>query len=226
MKPLIILAGVVCAGLIGLGAFFAIKANNDTTRILPLSASYTARTSKGYWSKGSDSPTVTLLEYGDFQCPACGAQYPVIEGALKQMPQVQFHFRSYPLTQHPLAAIAAKGAEAAGRQGKFWEMYDALYSNQQTWTNDTLSTFQNTTLTSLAQSVGLNVDQFKKDLKDSSLQAQVDSDMAAANLIPLTGTPTLQINGVTVTELPNSVETLVNLLKTAETATPTPTPAT
>ena len=223
MKPLLAIAGVGCVLLITLGIFLAVSANSDTTRILPIDPAYQTRIDQGYWSKGAETPTVTLLEYGDFQCPACDAEYPIIEQAVKDTSDfVQFHFRNYPLAQHDKAAVAAKGAEAAGRQGKFWQMYELLYSNQSDWSTQLLGTFTATTLPQYAQTLQLNVDQFKKDLKDNSIQDQIDKDMAAANQIPLTGTPTLQINGVTVTDLPKTADDLVTMLKAAQAAVQNP----
>src|SRR5262249_5272328 len=78
-----------------------------------------------------DAP-ITLVEYGDYECPYCGAAYPIVKGVLSDLgSRVRFIFRNMPLAQiHPHALLAARGAEAAGEQDKFWEMHDALFENQ------------------------------------------------------------------------------------------------
>jgi len=82
--------------------------------------------------QGAPSAEITLLEYGDYQCPYCGQAYPIVKRVQRRMgPRLRFVFRNFPLTAvHPLALTAAETAEAAGAQGQFWEMHDLLYENQ------------------------------------------------------------------------------------------------
>src|SRR4051812_43106345 len=83
-------------------------------------------------AQGAPDAAVTLVEYGDYQCPYCGAAHPIVKAVQKHLgKKLRFVFRNFPLNQaHPMAELAAEAAEAAGAQGKFWEMHDALYENQ------------------------------------------------------------------------------------------------
>jgi len=113
--------------------------------------------------QGSGSKGVTLVEYGDFQCPFCKNYYPLV----KQVQQaygdaITFQFRNYPLNQiHPHAYEAARAAQAAAKQGKFFEMHDLLYENQDNWAN---ASNVSTIFEGYAQQLGLNTDQFKSDV--------------------------------------------------------------
>jgi protein-disulfide isomerase len=164
-------------------------------------------TNKGSTSTTSASPTnnvtgkldskVTFLEYGDFQCNACQAYNSTVDAVrAKYADTVKFQFRNLPLPSlHPNAIGAARAAEAAAKQGKFWQMHDALYktANWQVWTtaSDPNSLFQQ-----YAQQIGLNITQFKKDFISSSTNDTINADIAA---FQKTGkdmaTPTFFING-------------------------------
>jgi len=226
MKAL--LAGIIaiCAALIILGVVLATRDSSGGPRLIPEDPAYAARVKNGGWTEGDANAPVKLIEYGDFQCPACYAMYPVINDALAQVgSKVLFTFREYPLVQlHDKAEVAALAAEAAGKQGKFWQMHDLLYSSQQSWENDTPGTFRTTTLPSFAAQLQLNVDQFKRDLNDSSLSAPLDTDKAAADAIPLQGTPTLVLNGKTLDPLPTDKDALVTLINNAAAGQSSPTP--
>jgi protein-disulfide isomerase len=230
MKAL--LGGViaVCVALIVFGYVLAIHTNSGSgPRLLPENPAYAQRVTDGGWTKGDLNAPVKLVEYGDFQCPACYAMYPIINDALAQEgTKVLFTFRNYPLSQlHNKAQIASMAAEAAGEQGKFWEMHDLLYSSQQSWETQLVSTFRDTTLPQFAQQIQLNVDQFKRDLSNSKLAQSIDTDRAAGDKIPLKGTPTLVLNGVSLDPLPSTKEGLVAAIEAAASApapiaTPTP----
>ncbi len=146
------------------------------------------------WVEGNASATVTLVEYGDFQCPACGAYYPLVKQLSEEFKdQLRIVFRHFPLTQiHPNAMASARAAEAAGSQGKFWEMHDALFENQKAWSTETnpASTFE-----SYATKIGLNVDQFKKDRGSKEVDAKIDRDRSSGNTLGVQGTPTFFLNG-------------------------------
>ncbi len=137
---------------------------------------------------------VTVIEYADFQCPACKAYEPImtqLEGNYSD--RVQFVYRYFPLTQvHPNAEVAAYAAEAAGRQGKFWEMHDKLYDGQDSWASerDPEVVFEQ-----YAKDLNLNLDQFKKDETSSDVKARVQSDMDAGTAAGINATPTFYLNG-------------------------------
>ena len=129
---------------------------------------------------GNTDSKVTLLEYGDYQCPACEAYFTTVqEVQQKYNDKIKFQFRNLPLSQiHKNAIGGARAAEAADLQGKFWQMHDALYavSNWQVWSNsnDPEPQFQ-----LYAKQLGLNVDQFKKDFASSKVNDRIQADVAA-----------------------------------------------
>ncbi len=146
------------------------------------------------WSLGDKNAKVTLVEYSDFQCPACGAFHPLIQQLLKETgSDVRFIYRHFPLYQiHPNAEIAGKAAESAGIQGKFWEMHDLLFENQKEWADqkDPVPTF-----VKYATQLKLNVAQFQTDIKSSAVAEAVNADYTSGVQMRLNATPTFFING-------------------------------
>lgn len=140
-------------------------------------------------AQGNDNADLTIVEYGDYQCPYCGAAYPVLKELMKEFKgQVNFVFRNFPLSEmHPYARPAAIAAEAADLQGKFWEMHDVIYENQQSLNENLL--FQ------LAEKIGLNLSQFKEDIQKTELEKKVDSDFESGIISGVNGTPSFFING-------------------------------
>lgn len=136
----------------------------------------------------ADAP-LTLVEYGDYQCPYCGAAYPVVKRLQKTLgKKLRFVFRNFPLTQqHPYALITAEAAEAAALQGKFWEMHDLLFEQQ---------TLLNPEIIHLwAESTGLNVEQFGNDIKQGAVEKRIQEDRQSGIRSGVNGTPTFFING-------------------------------
>jgi protein-disulfide isomerase len=149
--------------------------------------------------------SITLVEYGDYECPYCGAAYPVVKQVEeKYKDQVKFQFRHLPLLQvHKNAFVAARAAEAAGMQGKFWEMHDLLYQNQQNWSkaSDPRSIFDQ-----FATQLGLNVKQFKADSNSSKVNNLINADIAEFNKTgEQVSTPTFFLNGKKI-QVNNTVE--------------------
>jgi protein-disulfide isomerase len=145
--------------------------------------------------KGKTDSKVKLVEYGDFQCPACGSYYPVVGEILKKYDQkISFQFRNLPLTQiHQHAFAAARAAEAADKQGKFWEMYDMLFANQQSWspTTQPVNYFDQ-----YATTLGLNSEQFKKDFASAEVNKLINADVSAFKKTGNSlGTPSFFLNG-------------------------------
>lgn len=138
---------------------------------------------------------VTLIEYGDFQCPSCAAYHPIVKDLLETYKeQVNFAFRHYPIISiHPNAFAASRAAEAAGKQGKFFEMHDQLYESQGTWGQT--STNQQGLFEGYAGQLGLNVDQFKKDYASKDVADRINRDVSSAKQFGITGTPTFILNG-------------------------------
>jgi len=154
---------------------------------------------------GDATSSVSVIEYGDFECPACGEWEPLME-QLRQTygSRVEFVFRNFPLYQiHPFAMIGAQAAEAAALQGQYWQMHDLLYKDQAQWTANTsltpadvVSQFFN----GYAQSLGLNVTQFDTDINSSAVQARVQRDITTGNAADINHTPTFFVN---LTQIPN-----------------------
>ena len=143
--------------------------------------------------KGSETAPVTLVEYGDFQCPACGAFYPIVAEALKAGgTNVRFVFRHFPLTQHQNALPAAQASEAAAAQGKFWEMYDVLYTSQEAWAT---STDPKTVFTSYAKDLGLDLDKFATDYESKDYKVIISNDYKGGVKAGINSTPTFFVNG-------------------------------
>lgn len=145
---------------------------------------------------GEGKKGVTLLEYGDFQCPACQQYETVVEQVReKYKSDIYFQFRNFPLTSlHPNAFAAARAAEAANLQGKFWEMHDTLYqtANWQQWTGASAPT---SFFNQYAGQLGLDVNKFKEDYASEKVNDIVNADLSEANKLGLTGTPSFFLNG-------------------------------
>jgi protein-disulfide isomerase len=141
-------------------------------------------------SQGTAESTIELVEYGDYQCPHCGAAYPIIKKLQEDFaPQICFVFRNFPLAEiHPFAVSAAIAAEAAGMQQKFWEMHDSIFENQ--------SLLDNGGLQRMAAAIGLDMEIFESDLQLEVLQAKVEADFESGVRSGVNGTPSFFINGI------------------------------
>lgn len=150
---------------------------------------------------GAKDNKVVLIEYGDFQCPACLNMYPGVKEIKEQYKdKLTFVFRNLPLTSiHPNALAAATAAEAAGLQGKYFEMHDMLYENQTEW-RDKDSSERTKSFEDFAKQLGLDVNKFKTDLGSKDIASKIDRDRAIAKQIDATSTPTFVINGQKVPE--------------------------
>ncbi len=154
---------------------------------------------------GAGNKGVTLIEYGDFQCPSCGAYFPILQQVKEKYgDDITFQFRHFPLTQiHQNAMAAHRAAEAASKQNKFWEMHDLLYERQNAWgTNQNVAQV----MEDYASELGLNVEQFKTDYQSAEVNAVINADMAAGQELKITGTPTFIINGEKIESPGRTVE--------------------
>ena len=144
--------------------------------------------------RGNPNAPVTLEEFGDFQCPSCGSYYAELKKIESEFgDNLKVIFRELPLLpMHEHALMAAQAAEAAGLQGKFWEMHDKLYENQAKWVEekDLVPVFVD-----YAKQIGLNPDQFMKDLNGEAVAARIFQDGKRAHSFGLKGTPSFFVNG-------------------------------
>jgi protein-disulfide isomerase len=146
------------------------------------------------WVRGNPEAEVVLVEYSDFQCPACKAYQPMVEEIMEAYgDEVALVFRHFPLKQiHLQAVLAAQAAEAAGRQGKFWEMHDVLFEKQSEWAeNRRVRTLFN----EYAESLGLNLQQFRQDMGSQEVRQRVEADYLHSLANRLNATPSFILNG-------------------------------
>ncbi|NDJ36543.1 MAG: DsbA family protein [Chloroflexi bacterium] len=141
-------------------------------------------------TRGPDDAPVTLLEYGDFECPHCKAAAPIIQDVLAELgDEVRFVYRHFPLTRtHPNAMQAAVAAEAAGAQGMFWEMHDMLFDNQDDLSVEALKGY--------GEKIGIpDMDRYRAALEDGHHLDKIEEDFRTGTMSGVNGTPTLYING-------------------------------
>ncbi|KOS04759.1 disulfide bond formation protein DsbA [Flavobacterium akiainvivens] len=139
-------------------------------------------------AQGNLKSDLVIVEYGDYQCPYCRAAYPVLKELGREFgSQLKFVFRNFPLSEmHQYARVAAIATEAANLQGKFWEMHDAIYENQEN--------LNEKFLIKLAKQLNLNISQFEKDLQNPELGNKVDSDFESGVMSGVNGTPSFFVN--------------------------------
>lgn len=150
---------------------------------------------------GKADSKVIFIEYGDFQCPSCGAAYAQVKSATESYKdKVAFIFRNFPLTTlHPNARAAAAAAEAAGLQGKYWEMHNMLYEGQADW--EKLSGDQRTNFfVSYASQLGLDTAKFKTDIASNAVNSKISFDQAIGKKIGVNATPTFYLDGTKLSD--------------------------
>ena len=140
--------------------------------------------------QGSPEASIVLVEYGDYECPYCGEAYPVVKELQQRLKgKLSFVFRNFPLANaHPHAEFAAETAEAAAGQGKFWEMHDVLYENQQALEAENLIEY--------GSALGLDMRRFTKEMNEHLYAPRVREDFRSGVRSGVNGTPTFFINGV------------------------------
>lgn len=147
------------------------------------------------WTKGAKDAKVSIVEYSDFQCPACGAYHPVVEKIVAEYKEkVSFTYRHFPLDQHKNANPTAYAAEAAGKQGKFWEMYSLIFENQRDW-SDVGAPQMDEILTGYAQNLKLDLELFQKDMRSRETKERVKRDLDVGIRSGVNSTPTFYVNG-------------------------------
>lgn len=203
-KILLGIIAVIVAGLIGVFMVFN-KQGSSTT----VDAGKLVRADSQKEGTGS----VQLVEFGDYQCPSCGAAHPTTQKILQDFAgKVTFVFRNFPLeTIHKNAMVAAKYAQASSKQNKFWEMHNKLYESQTEWSDLADPT---TKFAEYAKALGMNADQLKKDATESSVADYIQRDMDDGNSLGVTGTPTFYVNGKQVAK--NDYDSLKSAIEAAQ----------
>lgn len=163
---------------------------------------------------GQNAKKVNLTEYGDFQCPACGAYYPLTKQILqKYQNDIAFQFRNFPLSSiHQNARAAARAAEAADKQGKYWEMHDLLYEQQKSWetSSNASSVFEG-----YATQLGLKLDQYKTDYASNGVNDTINADYDEGQKLNITGTPTFFLQGKKIDNSPQNIDDFSKLIDQA-----------
>lgn len=198
---------MVC--VLGLVGVYVATSKNDNTN--------SGETSQATLSNnvyGENKKNVTLVEYGDFQCPGCGSYYPIIkELKEKYAEDIQFQFRNFPLSQiHPNARAASRAAYAAAKQNKFWEMHDMLYEQQTSWSGitDAAPTFQR-----YANQIGLDMDQYQTDFASTEANNVINADYAEGTKQGVNSTPTFFLQGKKIESAPQNLEDFSKLIDDA-----------
>jgi protein-disulfide isomerase len=199
--PFVIIALVLIAGLVT--ARYLQRSSSEAPQPAPVaSASPSARPAlKGEpgaeppHALGSPDAPVTLEEFGDFECPPCGLLHPILQSLETEFgpAKLRIIFREFPLVPtHAHALAAARAAEAAGLQGKFWEMHDRIYEHQKDWHEafDVRPIFEG-----YAKTIGIDVEQFRRDIGSEIVERRIFLDGKRAHSLGVTGTPTVFLNG-------------------------------
>jgi len=202
---------IVVIGLIVWGMIAASNKAEKESALLPTADKITSED----WSRGNASSSVSIVEYSDFQCPACAAFYPLVEEVSAKL-GTQFHFayRHFPLTQHLNAVPAAQAAEAAGRQGKFWEMYSEIFTQQENWAT---STDAKTYFDGYAKKIGLDMEKFNADYDLPEIKAKIEDSIKGGIKAGVNSTPSFFLNGKKVN--PQSYEQFKKLIEEATATT-------
>lgn len=204
------------AGALGVLILFVVlvKLGSEPRTGLALDLNITDRD----WKKGAENPSVTIVEYSDFQCPACASFFPVVKQLLAAFPDdVQIVYRHFPLPQHTNATPASLAAEAAGSLGKFWEMHDQLFSKQTEWSN---TANPETLFVNYAKTIGLDKSAFTDALAKKAGNDHINDDVASGRGFGVNSTPTFFLNGKKIAN-PRSFEEFSALVQTELGQTPT-----
>lgn len=192
--PLLIIVAVLVAAAAGAWILLrSQKSSNSANNATPPSGAVPPGAEPPH-VRGNATAPVTLEEFADFQCPSCGVYYPELKKIENEFgDRLRVIFRERPLVPpHEHALIAAQAAEAAGLQGRFWEMHDKLYENQKAWSEarDLVPIFVD-----YAKQIGLDADRFMKDLNGEAVATRIFQDGKRAHALHVTGTPTFFVNG-------------------------------
>lgn len=166
--------------------------------------------SESDWVKGGKEAKVVLIEYSDFECPACANYAPIMKQIVQDFgDKIAFVYRHFPLKQNHLnAESAAWASESAGKQNKFWEMHDMLFENQKEWEN---SGNAEEYFRKYAQALNLDIEQFKKDINSEEIKNKVENDFQSGLRSGINSTPTFFLNGNKIKN-PRNYEEFENII--------------
>lgn len=191
-----VLIGIITATIVlvvGAALLFGGK-SSESQNTEPISNPEVLIRNDSHIVKATEKNAVTIVEFGDFQCPACGSAFPIVEQIKEEYKgKITFVFRNFPLAMHANAKPAAQAAEAAGAQGKYFEMYSLLYENQEEWgeTNDAMQFFMG-----YAKELKLDMEKFETEVKENKYEKKIQQDLNDGTAAGVNATPTFFINGV------------------------------
>jgi len=162
------------------------------------------------WIKGKQEAKVTLVEYGDYQCPACAAYNPLVIRLNQEFPEdLKIVYRHFPIPGHKNAFFAAQAAEAAGKQGKFWEMHDLLYEKQEDWEKESNPKEK---FVAYARELNLDEAKFLADYDSDEVKSAIRKDSESGRLLGVSYTPNFILDGTRIQ--PRSYEEFKSLVET------------
>ncbi|MDP2629524.1 MAG: thioredoxin domain-containing protein [Candidatus Harrisonbacteria bacterium] len=179
----------------------------------PLSAGNIPAIGEGDWTKGNPDAQLELVEYSDFQCPACASYFPIVTQLLEEYEnEILFAYRHFPLRSiHPHAQLAGQAAEAAGQQDQFWAMHDLIFENQLAWSRQIRP---KASFVEYASQLSLDLEQFEADMESNETEQEVNADFNSGERAGVPGTPTFFLNGEMI-QSPRSLDEFKALIDTA-----------
>jgi protein-disulfide isomerase len=210
-KPIaILLIGLV--GAVALAGFLSQGAEESATPA-PAASAFSLSISPSAYSRGPEDARVTLVEFGDYQCPTCAVFHPIVSELLRRFPSdLRFEYHHIPLVSiHANAIFAATAAEAAGEAGRFWEMHELLFVNQSNWAPHPNP---EPLFVSYAEQAGIDPERFRTLLRSPTVEARVQADIQEAVRLGVNSTPTFFVNGRPI-PLPRNAQEFENVVYAA-----------
>lgn len=206
-----IISWLVIAGFVVAGVVIGVKSLNKSKPQNNSSYSQVATISPDDWTKGNKEAKNTLIEYSDFQCPACGLYHPLLKQLSREFSEkLRFAYRHFPLQQHKNAKPAAYASEAAGKQDKFWEMHDLIFENQDRWASKNNNEAKEIFI-GYAKKLNLDIERFKQDFDSAKIKEKVESDYKSGIKLKINATPTFFLNGKKI-QNPRNYDEFKNIL--------------
>ncbi|PIT92994.1 MAG: hypothetical protein COU06_02330 [Candidatus Harrisonbacteria bacterium CG10_big_fil_rev_8_21_14_0_10_38_8] len=209
---------IVTLLVVGVGVGFAISQIREPSTSIDLpeitqSKEEILQAREEDWKKGVEGAPVTIIEYSDFQCPACDFYHDIVN-QLGERDDVLVIYRHYPLIEiHGQADLAGRAAEAAGNQGLFWQMHDKLFENQDSWSANSKA---RSMFLTYASELNLDIEQFTLDLDSQEATTKVLMGRQEAVKLGATGTPTFFVNGDALGSNPQSLEDFIQLIESVK----------
>ena len=205
------IVAITLVAVASIGGIIGLRSLQPTTTPAPTSDPLSIKTDD--WIKGNKDSKVTLVEYLDFECEACGAYFPLVKRLTEEYgDRVAFVSRYFPIPSHRNSMTSASAVEAAGKQGKYWEMYNMVFENQSAWGEK--KTPEPKIFEEYAQQLGLEMEKFKQDVLSQEVRDRIERDKNAGIKLNIQGTPSFFLNGKKI-ENPRGYEDFKKILEEA-----------